>query len=364
MSTPSLAISLLPAAHGDGIWVEYTTGGVTRRIVIDGGPINAYDDFVASFSRLPRGDKRVELFVVTHVDTDHIEAPVRLLAQRFARWPFSARDIWFNGYRHMIETRGLGARDGEFLGALLDRDAPNEWNRAFKGHAVVVAPGGKPPQVTLAGGMTLTILSPDVATLETMARKWKKQLTAFDPGDLDRALEELAADRRYKRSRVLGPDDLAARLLAQLNGVDSSAANGSSIAFLAEFRGKSCLLLADAHMKTVCASIRALLPRGASHLRVDAVKVSHHGSKKNLTQEFLRLVEADHFLISTNGDRHDHPDAVTIEAIIKGSRRPPTIWFNYRSKFTRGFEAGSKKPGAKYATRYPERGQAGITLTL
>ena len=59
------------------------------------------------------------LVVISHIDLDHIEAPLRLLAQPRRKWPFEPRDIWFNGYRHMIETPTLGALQGEFLSALL-----------------------------------------------------------------------------------------------------------------------------------------------------------------------------------------------------------------------------------------------------
>jgi hypothetical protein len=58
--------------------------------------------------------------------------------------------------------------------------------------------------------------------------------------------------------------------------------------------------------------------------------------RNNFTPEFLKLVDAEHFLFSSNGDRFEHPDAETVQAVIKGARRKPTLWFDYRSEFTRG----------------------------
>ena len=369
MPAPFFTIEMLPAKHGDALWVEYGDGGGrTRRIVVDGGPLHAYPEFEARLAGLPAGDQRVELLVITHVDTDHIEGIIRLLALPRAKWPLEPNDIWFNGYRQVKEGADLGGREGEFLSALIHRRAFDEWNRAFGRGAVVVPGGASPPRVALAGDMTLTLLSPDPAKLATMARKWDKDVAEWelDPGDLDAAWTQLVDESKFHPGAelTLGPDDLTATLRAQLNGTDPSAANGSSIAFLAEFAGKSCLFLADAHMKVVCASIRRLLPPGQDVLRVDAVKLAHHGSRNNLTPEFLQLVDAGHFLFSSNGDKFKHPDAQAVEAVIAGARHKPTLWFNYRTPFTERWEAASKVPGAAYATRYPPPGEEGITLAL
>lgn len=368
MTQPFFTIEMLPARHGDALWIEYGDERRTRRIVIDGGPLHAYPDFSARMDRLPAGDQGVELLVITHVDTDHIEGMVRLLALPRAKWPLEPRDIWFNGYRQIAAQTNLGGREGEFLSALIHRRAFAEWNKAFGGQAVVVPKAGALPRMVLADGMALTLLSPDKPKLTAMGRQWQKDVAQWqiDPGDLDAAWKQLVDETKFHPGAelTLGPQDLSAQLRAQLKGADASAANGSSIAFLAEYAGKSCLFLADAHMKTVCTSIRRLLPPGQDALRVDAVKMAHHGSRNNLTPEFMQLVDAEHFLFSSNGDKFKHPDAQAVEAVIHGARRRPTLWFNYRSAFNERWEAGSKAAKPSYATRYPAAGAAGITLPL
>lgn len=370
MAQPFFTVEMLPARHGDALWIEFGAAGRTRRILIDGGPLHAWPEFSARIDRLPAGDQRVELLVITHVDTDHIEGIVRLLALPRAKWPIEPMDIWFNGYRQTAAQTDLGGREGEFLSALIHRRAYDEWNHAFGGKAVVVPGKGPLPRVALPddGGMVLTLLSPDKAKLATMGRQWRKDVAQWelDPGDLDAAWVQLVDETKFHPGAelTLGPEDLTAQLRAQLKGADASAANGSSIAFLTEYAGKSCLFLADAHMKTVCASIRRLLAPGQDRLRVDAVKMAHHGSRNNLTPEFMQLVDAEHFLFSSNGDKFKHPDAQAVEAVIRGARRKPTLWFNYRSPFNERWEADSRTAHATYATRYPLHGEAGIVLPL
>ena len=370
MDSPFFTIELLPARHGDALWIEFGDRGRTRRILIDGGPLHAWPEFSARIERLPAGDQRVELLVITHVDTDHIEGIIRLLALPRARWPLEPKDIWFNGYRQIEAQTSLGGREGEFLSALIHRRAFAEWNRAFGGQAVVVPGKGALPRIALPDddGMVLTLLSPTRPKLATMGRQWRKDVARWqlDPADLDGAWQQLVDETRFHPGAelTLGPEDLSAQLRAQLKGADASAANGSSIAFLAEYAGRSCLFLADAHMKTVCASIRRLLPPGADSLRVDAVKMAHHGSRNNLTAEFMQLVDAEHFLFSSNGDKFRHPDAQAVEAVIRGARRKPTLWFNYRSAFNARWEADSLGTDASYATRYPPADAPGIVLRL
>jgi hypothetical protein len=303
------------------------------------------------------------------VDTDHIEGIIRLMAMPEQKWPIYVKQIWFNGWRHIEEARDLGGREGEFMSALIHYRANERWNTAFDHHAVRCG-GVNNDEVSLADGMKLTLLSPDAESLAALLQDWKAKLKGknweMDPGDLEAAWDKLAQQSKFHPGAelTLGPDDLTADLGKFLKGTDSSAANGSSIAFIAEFAGKSCVFLADAHMEVVCNSIRRLGYSKEAPLKVDAVKVSHHGSKNNITEEFLSLVDASHWLFSSNGDRHDHPDKEAVEAVIVGSISEPILWFNYRSPFTERWEAGAEERNSRYRARYPEHGGEGIVLKL
>ena len=74
-----LNLEMLPAAHGDCLWIEYGDGKQTRRILIDGGPAHTYPALRARILHLPPDARRFELLVITHIDGDHIEGIVRLL---------------------------------------------------------------------------------------------------------------------------------------------------------------------------------------------------------------------------------------------------------------------------------------------
>jgi len=367
MATDHFNIELLPAKEGDAIWIEYGDIQHQRRILIDGGPIAAYSDLEAKWNSLPRGDQRVELIVITHVDTDHVEGIIRYFAEKPQNWHISPRDIWFNGYQHMIDAHALGGREGDFLSALIQLRANDKWNQAFQRNAAVVIPDHDLPSGSLSDDMRWTLLSPDKKKLKRMAKRWEKDVAKHDlrPGDLERALDQLINVGRYRPAEgILGAaGEIDEDLLKQLK-TDQSPANGSSIALLLEFKGKSCLMLGDAHASTVADSIEKLIPQGQKRLKVDAVKVSHHGSRANITKRLMNLIDAKHFLISSNGDRHDHPDPEAIEVIIQGSLQDPVLWFNYRSEHTLPWHPEQHPELRPYTAKYPEEGQEGIALDL
>ncbi len=361
-------IHMLPALHGDSLWIEYGAGTRVRRVLIDGGPIGAWSALESQVQSLPAGDRRIELVVLTHVDTDHADGLVRLFAEPLP-WPFAVRDVWFNGWRHMEQAHGLlGGRQGEFFSALLaQRLDAGQWNGAFDGGAVLVRDDSPLPRIELAGGLALTLLSPTPAKLDRMRDAWRKDVRDFDPGDLAAAWEVLARQKKYlPGAGLLGSTPELDELLEKQSRPDNAAANGSSIAFLAEHAGsaKSALFLADAHPDIVCASIRRLLDeRGKDVLHVDAVKVAHHGSKANTTDELMSLVHSPRFLISTNGGIFGHPDAEALQRIVARSAvQPPTLLFNYRCATNEQWRSIAQQRSLGYEAVSPD--DEGIAVTL
>ena len=85
--------------------------------------------------------------------------------------------------------------------------------------------------------------------------------------------------------------------------------------------------------------VQALLRREYSRenkLSVDFVKVAHHGSKNNTSNELLDMIDCQNYLIPTNGGgaRSYHPDREALANIIchDGRDRSKTVnlYFNYK----------------------------------
>ena len=122
-----LSVTMLPARHGDSLWVEWGPADDRHRMLVDGGPRRTYDTVRQRLLALDPDDRRLDLMVVTHVDLDHIDGAIKLL--RNDSLDVSYGDIWFNDYRHLdpdhpdldLDEETRGGIQGEFLAALLDQ---------------------------------------------------------------------------------------------------------------------------------------------------------------------------------------------------------------------------------------------------
>jgi hypothetical protein len=361
-----LNIHMLPAAYGDCLLVEYGSGKRTYRVIIDGGVAPTYDKLRERLLAIPEPERNFELLVVTHVDADHIEGVVKMLTD--ATLDLKVGDVWFNAWQHLTEDQPLdfGGVQGEYLSALIQKRKLT-WNEARDGQAIFVPDDGPLPVFELAGGLKLTLLSPTLGTMRRMADAWEDEVKAagLDPDHPSAALDLMKTRGKRLIAHFAddeGPDVEA--LAATEYTPDTSPANGSSIAFLAEYNGRSVLFGADAYGEVLSNSIdRLLKERGKKALAVDAFKLPHHGSQHNVSPSVLTRVDSRYVLVSTNGKHFDHPDPEAIARVIKAGQKPCLV-FNYRSEENTIWDNAALKKQYGYTTRYPKAGEEGITLEL
>jgi beta-lactamase superfamily II metal-dependent hydrolase len=349
-------VEMLPAGKGDALFVEYGPQRKPHRILIDGGVAATYPAIRKRLSDLRPEHRHLDLIVISHVDTDHIDGIIRLLQD--TALGISADDVWFNSWRHLTPDSAdlLGPVEGEILSALIQkRRLP--WNSCFKDDAVSTR--GALPVLHLDGGMKLTVLSPTPAALSALRPVWAEEVrkNGLHPDHPEAALEALGRKRRLHPPDLLGArlKDVAA-LAGKRTARDTKESNASSIAFLAEYDGKSCLFAADAVPAILEASFDRLRnDRKAATLSLDAMKVSHHGSKKNVTLKMMKMLNCPRFLISTNGDQHGHPDDEAVARIIQSGAGPVRIYFNYLSEATRGWLDDQMQRDYQYDPVVPSR---------
>jgi beta-lactamase superfamily II metal-dependent hydrolase len=358
-------IEMLPAGYGDSILVEYGKKNDRHRILIDAGPYFAFDELAKRFKALIKEKPTLELFVITHVDCDHIDGAITLL--NADQQKLKIKQIWFNAYNHLSDE--LGAPEGDVLSALIaNKNIP--WNTDFNEDAVAIANSNKLKEITLDGGLHLTLLSPTRANLERLKPDWEKaaRKAGIEPGSRDDALEYLKKrDKKYKPPPdLLGEEspDIAA-LLGTEDSQSITSTNQSSIAFLAEYDKKSCLFTGDASPKVISASIGTLLKeRKLTKLKLNAVKVSHHGSRENTSSQMLQKIECKKFLISTNGKIYHHPHQEAIARIIELTGPKTELIFNYRSPQNTVWDNEQLREQHHFTTVYPKNNDEGITVLL
>ncbi|HEX3131661.1 MAG TPA: MBL fold metallo-hydrolase [Thermoanaerobaculia bacterium] len=353
-----LAIEMLPAEHGDCLWIEYGDPADPHRVLVDCGLRSTYRELADRLRDRP--EIKFELLVLTHIDADHILGAIPLLQEID---PKRFGDVWFNGWKHLNPPDAMGALHGEMFAAILEKRGFN-WNRSWNGGAVVLPDSGDLPRIELPGGLKLTLLSPTRERLADLRIAWERELEAFEAGDTEAAMAYLQARPRFQPD-ALGPERIDVEELAeQPFEPDDSAANGSSIALLAEYEGKTLLLGADAFSPVLESSIRRLLRQtGQRRLQVDACKIPHHGARANNGPGFLSLLDCRDFLFSSNGSHgYHHPHRETVARILT-TRRESRLHFNYRTRETGVWDDSGLQRDWNYEARYPA-GQPGYRLAF
>jgi hypothetical protein len=319
-------IHMLPALFGDCLWVDYGDAPDPKVMLIDAGTAGTWKSLRRKIvDRIQMSGKRlrIELFVVTHVDRDHIGGAVKFL-EELGTLDVEIGEVWFNGWHHLNESSPplhkdqLGPKDGEQLSALL-LEAGIPWNSRFHRSAVVVPESGELP-VFAFDGLTITLLSPDQKKLDALVPVWMDEVTEANliPGEA----------YVIARSDALGTPSV--ETLAALDfEMDGAPANGSSIAFLARHGETTVLFGADAHPDIL---LRSLARVESSQLAggIAALKMSHHGSKANTSSDLLEILDAEHYLVSTNGSVFGHPDQEAIARVLVQGGKAKFLHFNYR----------------------------------
>jgi Metallo-beta-lactamase superfamily len=356
------AVEMLPGGHGDALVVEYGTKTDPHQLLIDAGTFHAWDGVRKELIRRRRD--RYEIFVITHVDEDHIGGAIALLDDPNLKQRID--HVWFNGFVH-CETGGnvLGPVNGEQLTSRIVRGG-FRWNQGFTpkvsndvGGPVVVPSAGDLPGIDLPGNARLVLLSPSGLKLRAMAKTWEQDVVkaGLVPGAGD--FGHTTSPRPRGREFDPLPDPLdhdAIATLAAKKATDRSEANGSSIAFILEYDEKRALFGADAPAPVLTKALKRYAERvGEARPRIDLVKLAHHGSNANLSTAMLALIDSQRFLISTNGDNFDHPDDAAIAKVIATSGGRVTFFCNYRTARTAPWEEHCPGVGATF--KFPKANQ-------
>lgn len=324
----SFQFKVLRAEHGDCIIISGIFENVARNILIDGGPSKTFKsgsikgELLKELEVIRNLGQKVDLLILTHIDDDHIGGLLKgfkdneILAEL-------TKKVWFNS-GSLIKSELNLEMEGQFLTQLESEveagqagftsvrqgvSFEEKIDRLMVWHKQLI----KAPDTKELFGIKFTLLSPTTPKLEALLNKWNREepssLTGSSQGDYDKTLADLLSSTDTFEE-------------------DDSVHNGSSIAFILEYVGKKVLFLGDAHNEVIVSQLTELGYSSENPLQVDFVKLSHHGSKYNTSNELLGMLDCKQFIVSSNTNRFKLPNKVTLMRIIK-NKPHCTIFFNY-----------------------------------
>lgn len=291
------------AGCGDSILVSTDEG---TNILIDGGVAKEYTKSLKKVldEEIRKKNKNLDLVILTHYDADHIGGILRLLEEEKKNIKNSQKtiikEIWFNSfYKDIVEIEGSKKTSGRQQ-VKLDEYLEEMSNNSDLIYSSTVSLSNikNPIHIGKKNEIKLTLLSPNDEKLLKLKKNY----------------EQAYKDYYKKKKKTSSGNDYHLsfeKLLLEKNKIDTSVANGSSIAFILEYDFKSYLFLGDAHIDLITNSLKSLNQKK----KFEFVKLSHHGSIKNIDKDFLNLIESDTFIILTDGS-HGHPNKATIAKIL------------------------------------------------
>jgi beta-lactamase superfamily II metal-dependent hydrolase len=323
-----MKIKFLKAFNGDAILISFKEIGETRNILIDGGmPATyvqkgkngklEYGDLKETVDKIRENDEKIDLLVLTHVDDDHIGGVLKWFEKDKDAHKTIGK-VWFNSGR-LISEYFDEKEIAENLLEIPDESTLTSIGQGVKFEDYIEKNGIWDRSIVVALeyfeylGIKFKILSPSHDKLKLLLGKWEKE----KPESLDTSA--------YKNDYEL---TLAEHIAKDKFKEDAAVHNGSSISFIMTVEKKNFVFLADAHPTVVVNSLRALGYSIDKPLKAELVKISHHGSKANNSVDMLELIKTNKYVISTNGDKHAHPNKQFLArlASINGNCE---VYFNY-----------------------------------
>lgn len=358
-----LEITMFQAGCGDSFLITIKDDREIN-ILVDCGSTQTYSDYIKpKLLQMKEQGQVLDFLILTHMHADHIAGALALLKDNIddeTSKIIRIQNVLYNGFRGLdldgykdgigneynevvyngIIAEGLASlskncnsgnisKKQELLLSSHLLQGNYQWNvfDQFK-NGIILA--DNLPSVNIGSNLHITFLSPNTSNLRLLNKEWEKYLRT-----IRRKISLVNSDlvhKAYEAYMLLISDSDSEKLIKQISRkelfskedilkiaekdlmIDTNVGNGSSIAFSLHYHDKNLLFLGDAHPDVYYENLLKLKEKGMVTC-FDVIKLSHHGSSQNISDEFLKTFDSKIFLISANGT-HGHPNVETISKII------------------------------------------------
>ena len=302
-----LRIKILPANCGDCIIVSFDDCGEIKNILIDGGAGTVYDDILKDEIIKMRNEKqKIDLLIVTHTDSDHIGGIIKFIEDDNLN--NCIKEVWFNSWANFGQKEEKLSHQGKETSAKQARTLENKLKNMNIWNNKIIYQG----IYKNFSKAKITIVSPNEKNLEDLREYLKDESPISESDDRKKSIETLQ-QREFEE--------------------DKKIPNGSSIAFVFEYESKKVLFTGDSFPSTVLEGLEKMkFIDKTKKVKFDYIKLSHHASKYNTSDNFLEKIECNNYIVTTQGC-NGKPNKETFARILK-YHQPLNIFFNHKTKKT------------------------------
>lgn len=319
-----MIIEPLKAEHGDAIVIRIDNDSNQIKIVIDGGPNDCAERIADYYDTLGY----IDLLILTHYDEDHIGGLLEFIGRHTRDKSELIGEIWVNGARviYFDKDENVSSYDNAYtLASYINRMKDKGIIKSFDYNI------NNSMEDVKHEGFELSILTPTSSCLEKLEANFKHYVDEHGLAD------DPDTDEQVSYGRTIQDSQKSLESLAEeKHKATTTFMNKTSISFILYAEGKSIMMLGDADINEVEKKLKDMGYSKESPVHLELVKLSHHGSKGNISKEFLEIIDCNDFLFTTNGGIGGayHPDRKTIALIMechekKSTGKKVTLRFNY-----------------------------------
>lgn len=258
MEQRRIQVNIIPVQDGDCIHLRFQSPDGWHNVIVDSGPAEAADRFLALVQAIRQRGETVDLLCFTHIDDDHIKGAMTAMKEADFN-PEGIRLIWMNmpdgalsGRRTLVEGIPKSFKVADKLIQSITMYAMDCRTKILEGEEIEI------------GDAVIRAVLPMQKRLDAYYQKWE--------------------DYTGKRGEI-----------PKAPRRDKSPTNGSSIALLCRIGDHRILLTGDAFPNDLAEIGREY----AGEQGFSLVKLPHHGSDANTTAKMLKALKSRTFIIST-----------------------------------------------------------------
>jgi beta-lactamase superfamily II metal-dependent hydrolase len=297
-------IDFLDAGCADAIHINFIgSDNKPHNILIDGGSEkgNLYEKGLRKriYEIVNIKKEIIDIWIITHIDDDHIGGILRLLkdTELLEAVDLSRTTFWFNysnwDYDSGIRTNNLkNVKQGITLrNYILENSNIKE--------------SITDDNIIDLWGATATILSPNNQKYNSLLNVWKNAEIKIRESETS----SLKTNRKNDYNTKVEDFDISKEVK------DASVENGSSLSFILQFNNESILFSADSHSDTLACSINRICKD--RKLKLKYMQIPHHGSRYNISNSLLELIDCEDYIISADGfNRSNLPNKETLVKVL------------------------------------------------
>lgn len=282
-------INILPVSGGDCIHLRFQSADGWHNVIVDSGPSGTAGVFRSLLNQIKDHDESVDLLCFSHIDDDHIKGAERV----FTSVGFDSsiiQKIWLNVPDDSIpekttngiySTKTVSAAN-KLLQAIVNHNIPFE-SKVITGYKYSI------------GDAVIRVVLPTKNRLDRYYAEWREQI-----------------QKPLYRPQASHPD--------------TSPTNGSSIALLCIIGEHQILLSGDAFHE----DLTEVGNQYTNEQGFSMVKLPHHGSGANISEEMLKALKSKEFIISTKQtSQRPGIEAMNLISAYASCTGEVTIYGNY-----------------------------------